>query len=116
MLSAVKGGKVYPTAEGEQRPKPGRPRSIPSAPRTGGAGPAGLDEMRVIDDLRRVKKLKGGVYLVDVGDTVDIAITDKLDKQTILNAPTMQAYKGRIQFINIEKGEGREGWVVIKEA
>ncbi len=115
-LRAEKGGAVYPTAAGESRPEPGRPRSDSSpAPRAGASAPAStFDAQRVVADLGAVKKLKGQVYVAGVADTVDVAITSKLDKQTILNAPTMQAYKGRIVFVSIQPGQARQEWARVK--
>jgi len=113
---AEKGGAVYPTASGESRPEPGRPRSVSSPASRAGASAAAsnFDARRVVADLAAVKKLKGEVYLAGVGDTVDVALTDKLDKQTILNAPTMQAYKGRIVFVAVKPGQARQEWARVK--
>lgn len=106
-------GRVGPA----ERPGPGRPRGVlPSAPRGEGRAPAarGFDPKRVIADLQAVKKLKGAVFLVAVDDTVDVAVTKKSDKGIIINAPTMQAYRGKIVFISIQPGEEQEGWYPIK--
>lgn len=90
---------------------PGRPRAVGSSSAAGAApAPPRLDSDAIVQSLGSVKKLKGEVYVVDIGETIDIAITDKLDKQTLLNSPAMTALKGQLVFIVIQPGEAREGW------
>lgn len=120
VLAGMKGGsKVYPTAEGGARPGPGRPSQgrggrEPGRRMEARAEMVGADVDRIVADLMAVKKVKGQVYLVGVDDTIDIAVTDKLDKGTIMKAPTMQAYRGRMVFIVVKPGQARPGWVAIK--
>ena len=96
-----------------QGPGPGRPREagLSSPPAAAAApAPARLDSDAIVQSLDSVEKLKGEVYIVDIGETIDIALTDKLDKQTLLNSPAMTALKGQLVFITIQPGEAREGW------
>lgn len=108
VLSAAKGGKVYPA--GEERPKPGRPATGQA---TGAGGPS-VDPGQVAAALKAVKKLKGEVYLVDVADSIDIALTDKTDKATILQSPSMAPYKGSIVFVAVQPGQAREEWMRVR--
>jgi len=106
-------GMSVPGVPGNSPVQPGTsgpPLSVvPSEAPAAGAGAAPDSARGIIDALREVKKVKGSVYLV--GEAVafgavsprapiELAITNPLDKQTLINGAT--AYRGRLKFIQVD--------------
>jgi hypothetical protein len=73
--------------------------------------PGAITADEVTQLIKSVKKLKGSVYLMgqiaqygQTASTVEIGITDKLDKQTILNAIRNTPLFGKVEFLVIPAG------------
>jgi hypothetical protein len=88
----------------------------PQPPEKMGAGAVSAED--VMKAVAGVQKLKGEVYLAGEiakrGQTmgaITLALTDKLDKQTLLNA--LPEYKGRIEFVIVPAGQPPAGAIPI---
>jgi hypothetical protein len=84
----------------------------------GEMGPGAISAEEVTEALQGVQKLKGQVYLMgqlaERGATmsiIELGITNKLDKQTILNA--LPQYQGKIRFTVLPDGAAPPGAVPV---
>lgn len=91
-----------------------------------GAGPSDLSEEAITADeaiqiLSGIQKLRGEIYLIGeiakrgyTEGKVELAISNKLDKQTILNAVRETRLYGRITFMVVPKGQPPTDAIPVK--
>lgn len=96
------GGQTLPIAQNPGEGPPGEPAGMPTPPESAPQGAFTLSG--AIGDFSHIKKLKGRVFLVgeivQKGATdgpVEVSITDKIDKSTIVNG-LPDEYHGKIRF------------------
>jgi len=92
--------------------------STPVEPEEPMAEPGMITADEVIAALEQVQKLRGSVFLIGriakYGQTskwIELGITDSLDKATIINAPSMKPYYGKLD-ISVIKKQAPEGAVL----